>query len=126
MNHRSASRLAGDTAAMSHQRTLAASHRLGVFAAAVVAVEAVVFALPLGGNITPFVLVVIPAVAAVGVCGASGGRRQVRALIGRLFVWRVNARWYLAALGRARTSGAQAYFGNADLSQRAGVGPGQV
>ena len=99
MNHRSTTRLAGDTAARSHQRTVAASHPLGVFAAAVVALEAVVFALPLGGNITPFLLVVIPAVAAVGVCGASGGRLQVRALIGRLFIWRVGARWYLAALG---------------------------
>jgi uncharacterized protein len=99
MNHRPAPRLAGDTAAMSHRKTLAASHRLGVFAAAVVALEAVVFALPLGGNVTPFVLVAIPAVAAVAVSWASGGRRQVRALIGRLLVWRVGARWYLAALG---------------------------
>ena len=55
--------------------------------------------MPLGGNVTPFILVAIPAVAAVAVCWASGGRREVQALISRLFVWRVNARWYLAALG---------------------------
>jgi membrane protease YdiL (CAAX protease family) len=70
-----------------------------VFAAAVLVLEAAVFAMQLGGHVTPFVLVAIPAVAAVAVCWASGGRCEVQALVSRLFVWRVDARWYLAALG---------------------------
>jgi membrane protease YdiL (CAAX protease family) len=43
--------------------------------------------------------VLIPAVGAVLVSAASGGRREVRGLIGRMSVWRVRPRWYLAALG---------------------------
>lgn len=99
MTSRQAHRPPGDTAPASRRKTLQASHRLSVFAAAVLVLEAVVFAMQLGGNVTPFVLVTIPAVAAVAVCWASGGRREVQTLVGRLFVWRVNARWYLAALG---------------------------
>ncbi len=78
---------------------LRASRRLPVFAAAVFVAEAVAFAVPFGRDVTPFVLVLIPAAAALAVSWASGGRREVRALVGRLLVWRVDARWYLAALG---------------------------
>ena len=53
----------------------------------------------LGRDITPFVLVIIPAAAAIVVSWASGGRPEVKRLAGRLVVWRVDARWYLAALG---------------------------
>jgi len=81
------------------RKTLPASHKLPAFAAIVLVLGGAVVAMPLGGNVTPFVLVAIPAVAAVAVSWASGGRREVRALVGRLFVWRVRARWYLVALG---------------------------
>ena len=96
MNFRSAVR---DTAPASRRTTWTAAHKLTVFAAAVLVLEAVVFAMQPGGHVTPFILVAIPPVAAVTVCWASGGRREVQALLSRLFVWRVNARWYLAALG---------------------------
>ena len=99
MTSQQAHRPPGDTTAASHRRILPPSRKLSVFAAAVLGLEAVVFALPLGGNLTPFVLVAIPAIAAVAVCGAGGGRPEVRSLVGRLFVWRVRPRWYLAALG---------------------------
>jgi len=83
---------------MNH-RSWPPSYRLRVFAAAVLLLEAAVVALPLGGSVTPFFLVAIPAVAAVAVCRVSGGRPEVQALVRRLFVWRVKARWYFAALG---------------------------
>jgi len=83
---------------MNH-RSWPPSYQLLIFAAAVLVLEAVVVALPLGGNVTPFVLVAIPAGAAVAVCWVGGGRREVQALVSRLFVWRVQARWYVAALG---------------------------
>jgi membrane protease YdiL (CAAX protease family) len=70
-----------------------------VFAAAVLVLEGVAFAMQFGGNVTPFVLVAIPAVAAMAVCWASGGRHEVQSLVARLFVWRVKPRWYVAALG---------------------------
>ena len=81
------------------RRATAGTYELAVFAAAVLVLEATVFALPLGGGVTPFALVTIPAIAAVAVCWAAGGRREVQALVRRLFVWRVDPRWYLAALG---------------------------
>jgi membrane protease YdiL (CAAX protease family) len=78
---------------------LAPPYRLLAFAVGVLALEAVAFVLQLSRDVTPFVLVVIPAAAAGVVSWASGGRREVRSLVGRLFVWRVHAGWYLAALG---------------------------
>jgi len=99
MTSRAAHRPPGGTVPMSRREPWPASRKLSVFAAAVLVPEALVFAMRLGGNVTPFVLVVIPAVAAVAVCRASGSRGEVRALLGRLFVWRVGARWYLVALG---------------------------
>jgi membrane protease YdiL (CAAX protease family) len=99
MNIQSAARPLTDTVVASRRATVPASHKLPVFIVAVLALEAAVVALPLGGNVTPFVLVLIPAVAAIAVGWASGGRREVGALAGRLFVWRVNPWWYVAALG---------------------------
>jgi membrane protease YdiL (CAAX protease family) len=99
MTREQARRAPRDTAPTSRRTLLKASHRLPVFAAAVLILEAISFSMQLGRNVTPFVLVIIPAAAAVAVSGASGGRREVRALVSRLFVWRVNARWYLVALG---------------------------
>lgn len=40
-----------------------------------------------------------PAAAAVIVTGLTEGAAGVRALLGRIFVWRVGLRWYLVALG---------------------------
>ena len=74
------------------------SHRLPAFAVVVLVLEAVVFSTRPGRNITPFLLVLIPAAAAVFVSGVSGGRREIKSLVGRMVVWRVRARWYLAAL----------------------------
>ncbi len=81
------------------RRRLQPAHRLPVFALVVLLSEAVVVSMQLGRDLTPFVLVVIPAAAATAVSWASGGRPEVRRLAGRLLVWRVDARWYLAALG---------------------------
>jgi len=89
----------GVTAPVSRRGSWPARRKLAVFAAAVLVLEALVYASRLDGNVTPLVLVVVPAVAAVAVCWASGGRSEVGALLGRLFVWRVNPRWYLVALG---------------------------
>jgi hypothetical protein len=88
-----------DPAPTTRRSLLQASHRLPAFAGGVVVLMIVAFALQLGPGVTPFVLVAIPAVAALVVSWASGGRREVQALVTRLFVWRVDARWYLAALG---------------------------
>lgn len=74
------------------------TRRLVVFAVLVVAAEAVVFLLPLGGDLTPFALVLIPAVAALVVSAWSGGSSAVRGLLRRLGIWRVRPRWYAAAL----------------------------
>jgi membrane protease YdiL (CAAX protease family) len=99
MTNRQTDRLPGDRAQAAHRHALPRSYRLAVFAAAVLVLEIAVVAMQLGGHVTPFVLVVIPAVAAAAVSCASGGHDEVRALLGRLFVWRVSARWYLVALG---------------------------
>lgn len=90
---------ADDTVPASHRTTWPAGQALWVFALTVLVLEALVFALRLGGDVTPFVLVVIPAAAAVVVCGISNGREGFRTLLSRLVVWRVDARWYLVALG---------------------------
>lgn len=99
MTSRPAQRTLGNAAPASRRHALPASRKLGVFAAVVLGLGVLVFGMQLSADVTPFVLVAIPAVAAVGVGWASGGRREVRALLGRLFVWRVGARWYLVALG---------------------------
>ena len=87
-----------DPAFTDRRPILQPSHRLPAFAAVVLVLEAAVFSIQPGRNITPFLLVLIPAAAAVLISAASGGRREVRDLIGRVIVWRVRARWYLAAL----------------------------
>ena len=67
------------------------------FAVLVFALEAIVFVARLG-RATPFALVVIPAVAALMVSAMGGGAPAVRGLVGRLGVWRVRPRWYVAAI----------------------------
>ena len=74
------------------------TRRLMAFVVLVFGLEAVVFLVPLGGQVTPFALVVIPAAAGVIVSARSGGSAAVRILVGRLAVWRVRPRWYAAAV----------------------------
>jgi membrane protease YdiL (CAAX protease family) len=71
---------------------------LVTFAILVVAMETVVFLVPLGRDLTPFALVLIPAAAGLLVSARSGGGAAVRNLIRRLGVWRVHPRWYAAAI----------------------------
>jgi hypothetical protein len=99
VNQQAMGREAGSAPSTARRTGLRASHRLPVFAGVVLVLEAVVFAIQPGRNITPFLLVLIPATAAVLVSAASGGRPEVKGLIGRMSVWRVRPRWYLAALG---------------------------
>ena len=75
------------------------SNRLAVFAAVVLGLEAVTFLARLDSAVTPFVLVLIPAVAAVLVSALSGGRPEVGRLLRRVARVRVGWRWYAIALG---------------------------
>jgi len=74
------------------------TRRLLVFAALLVVGEVVVFLSPIDALVTPFALVVIPAAAGLLVTARTGGAPAVRLLVGRLAVWRVRPRWYVAAL----------------------------
>ena len=80
-------------------RTMTPTGKLAIFAAVVVSLEIITFAARLGPAVTPFVLVLIPAVTAVGMSAIAGGRPAVARLTRRLVRVRVGARWYLAALG---------------------------
>jgi membrane protease YdiL (CAAX protease family) len=71
---------------------------LVTFAGLVISLEAVVFLLPLGRDLTPFALVLIPAAGGLIVSARSGGGAAVRTLLCRLRVWRVRPRWYAAAI----------------------------
>jgi hypothetical protein len=73
--------------------------RLAVFAGVVLALEAVTFLARLPRDLTPFVLVLIPTAAALGVSAAAGGRVEVTRLIARMGRWRVGGSWYLVAIG---------------------------
>ena len=75
-----------------------ATCQLVTFAVLVFALEAIVFVARLGRDLTPFALVIIPAVAAITVSAIGGGAPSVRKLVGRLGVWRVRPRWYVAAI----------------------------
>jgi len=74
-------------------------HRLAIFVGLVVALEAAIFAAQLGREATPFALVLIPTVVAVGLTAATDGVAGVKRLVGRLGRWRVGWRWYAAAVG---------------------------
>lgn len=73
--------------------------RLTTFAVLVLALEAATFLAGLGRDLTPFVLVLIPPVAALLVTAAGGGTAAVKSLFGRMARWRIGWYWYLAALG---------------------------
>lgn len=75
------------------------SRRLLSFAFLVLGLEAATFLARLDRDLTPFVVVLIPPVAALVVLGISGDKGEIRSLLGRLGRWRVDARWYVAAIG---------------------------
>jgi len=75
------------------------SRRLWAFALLVLGLEAVTFLAGLDPDLTPFLVVLIPPVAALVVIAMSGGEGEMRSLFGRLGLWRVDARWYVAAIG---------------------------
>jgi membrane protease YdiL (CAAX protease family) len=75
-----------------------AQRQLVAFAGVLAVLETVVFVLPIGGQLTPFALVIIPAGPGLLLAAVSGGRVQVRALIRRVGRWRVPPGWYLAAV----------------------------
>jgi membrane protease YdiL (CAAX protease family) len=85
--------------AMVRRRALAPSGRLALFAGLVLGLEAVTVMGDLDPAVTPFVLVLIPAVAAVGVSALSGGRAAVGRLTGAAARTRVGMRWYVVAVG---------------------------
>jgi hypothetical protein len=74
-------------------------HRLAIFVGGVALLEAAVFTAQLGREATPFALVLIPTVVAVGLTAATDGIAGLRRLIGRVGRWRVGWRWYAAAVG---------------------------
>jgi membrane protease YdiL (CAAX protease family) len=85
--------------AMVRRRALAPSRRLALFAGLVLGLEAVTVMGDLDPAVTPFVLVLIPAVAALGVSALSGGRAAVGRLTGAVARMRVGMRWYVVAVG---------------------------
>jgi len=84
---------------MPYRHDLTASRKLAGFAAVVISLEVITFAVPLGAATTPFVFVLLPAWAALGISAMSGGRSEVARLTRRLVRVRVGARGYLVALG---------------------------
>lgn len=75
------------------------SRRLATFAGLVLTLEAATVLAGLGRDVTPFVLVLIPPVAALLVSATGGGAAAVKSLFGRMGRWRVRWPWYLAAVG---------------------------
>jgi membrane protease YdiL (CAAX protease family) len=72
---------------------------IATFALLVLALTAIVLVASLGRDATPFALVLVPAVSAILVAGAVGGRAAIGGLFARAARWRVPGRWYAAALG---------------------------
>jgi membrane protease YdiL (CAAX protease family) len=75
------------------------ARRLATFAAVVLALETATVLAGLGRDATPFVLVLIPAVAAILVSATAAGTATVRSLFDRASKWRIGWPWYLAAIG---------------------------
>jgi len=75
------------------------SRQLLAFALLILGLEAVTFLAQLDPDLTPFLVVLIPPLAALVVLAVSGGKGEMRSLFGRLGRWRVDARWYVAAIG---------------------------
>jgi membrane protease YdiL (CAAX protease family) len=47
----------------------------------------------------PFMLILLPALSAIIVSAITDGKAGVKALLGRLGIWRIGLRWYIVALG---------------------------
>ncbi len=84
---------------MTTPRAIPVAARLPIFVVLVIALEIITFAANLGATVTPFVLVLVPAVSALGVSAITGGRRAIVRLTRRLGRVRVGVRWYVVALG---------------------------
>jgi membrane protease YdiL (CAAX protease family) len=85
--------------ASSRTSTVTPPRRLWAFAVLVLGLEAATFLARLDRDVVPFVLVLVPPVAALLVAAARGGSSDVKRLFGRLGRWRVGWSWYAAALG---------------------------
>jgi membrane protease YdiL (CAAX protease family) len=57
--------------------------------------------LPLDAQVVPLLMVAVPAVLAVLLTALTGGRKGIRELFKRLFLWLVGLKWYAIALGLA-------------------------
>lgn len=84
---------------MTVRRTLQPSRQLALFAGLVLSLGTVTSLAGLDRAVTPFVLVLVPAAAAIGVSAVDGGHTAVGRLTGRVARVRVGVRWYVAALG---------------------------
>jgi membrane protease YdiL (CAAX protease family) len=80
-------------------RATVRAHRLAAFGTAIVGLTCAAVAARLGRDTTPFALVLVPAVAALGVAALADGRPGVSRLVRRITLWRAAPRWYAAALG---------------------------
>jgi uncharacterized protein len=77
----------------------AARWPLASFIALVLALELLAVAAQLSPDALPFVLVLVPTIAAVAVATSGEGWAGVRRLLARLGRWRVGIRWYAWAVG---------------------------
>jgi membrane protease YdiL (CAAX protease family) len=89
----------GTTASMGSIRATVRAHRLAAFGTAIVGLTCAAVASQLGRDTTPFALVFVPAVAALGVAALADGRPGVSRLVRRITRWRAAPRWYAVALG---------------------------
>lgn len=87
-----------ETRVLTPTPVLSPTRKLLLFAAAVLVLEGIVMLAGPSPNLTPYVLVLVPAASALGIA-AVDGRRGVATLIRRAGVWRVRPRWYAAAIG---------------------------
>jgi len=62
---------------------------------------AILLFVPLPPEITPLLIAIIPAILAILLTALADGGRGVRALLKKLFEWRVSFKWYVIALGLA-------------------------
>lgn len=83
---------------MARFRRFVGARPLPSFFVSVVLLEGAVLATQPSRDLTPFLLVLIPPLAALQISALQGGREGVRTLFARITRWRVAFRWYVAAL----------------------------